>query len=230
MPSTLELTPAGKAKIERFLARVQAAAQAFVTDTALRLREAVAAQAPSETEEAQMLSQGVDTRNAVASGLTQAQQRRNLSGSRDRAVGLFGTPAGGRFLREEGMVSVRTAISEDKIDYAVDGDLAVAGTGSPERINQRTGFSWQTRSRGIQGPTYPFNYAYLQALEFGGLVWTVIPRPGTKALEPEPNRISFRMTKTLQPRRMYRGTLFASLPLIQTAFAGKMREAARNRQ
>ena len=91
MPSTLELTPAGKAKIERFLARVQAAAQAFVTDTALRLREAVAAQAPSETEEAQMLSQGVDTRNAVASGLTQAQQRRNLSGSRDRAVRCQGS-------------------------------------------------------------------------------------------------------------------------------------------
>jgi len=227
VPSSLALTAAGKAKVDRFLSRVQAAAEAFVVDTVIRLREDVIAQTPSETEEAQMLSQGTDARNAVGSGLTEAQQRRNLSGSRDRAIGLLGTPEGGRFLRQEGMVSMRTAISEDPIDYQVLGDISFAGTGSPTRINARTGFSWQTRSRGIQGPTFPFNYAYLQALEFGGLVWTVIPRPGTKALEPEPKRISFRMLKTLQPRRMYRGTLFARQELVRTAFMGRLREAAR---
>jgi hypothetical protein len=117
----------------------------------------------------------------------------------------IGTPEGGRFLRES-FVSVQEAIATDPViteRTAGPATLVVARTGNPAIINAKTGFFWRTRKRGIQGPTYPFNRAYVQALENGGAVWVVVPRQGTRGLEPEPGVLAKRMVKTLPPYQMY---------------------------
>lgn len=206
------VTATGAAKIGRFIAAMRAEALVQVEQAALALKPGVMSATPSADEEARLLSRGFGG-----------------SGVRGQAptVGVFGTPEGGRFLREGGMVSLRTAIQQEPIGTGRQGDIVVAGFGDPERINAITGFSWQTRSRGVQGPTYPFNFAYVQAMENGGVVWDVVPRPGTKALEPEPGRFAFRMAKTLAPMRMFSGTLFMRRGEIATRVLAGLQRAAK---
>lgn len=124
--------------------------------------------------------------------------------SRDRSAGpLIGTPEGGRFVRTTEL-SLREAIATDAIVVHRRSPTQVAvGTGSPEAINAKTGFRWNTRRRGLQGPTFPFNFAWVQAVEDGGAVWVVVPRAGNRFLEPEPGVLTNRMVKTVQPHRMF---------------------------
>lgn len=206
------LTAAGRRKIARFMTAVTKEARTSTVATAEALKPAVVTAAPSPEQEGIMLSQGVSQRNMGGLGF---------------GLGLFGTPEGGRFIRQGSMVSLREAIAREPIAVRVTGDVIVAGFGSPARINEVTGFYWQTRRRGIMGPTLPFNGAYVQAVENGGLVWTVVPRPGTKALEPEPGRIAFRMLKTIAPQRMFRGTLFARRAQVLERTVAALRLAAR---
>ena len=206
---TLTLTAQGRAKLARFLVAVRQEASAAVGYAAVELKSAVADAAPSPEEEGRLLSEGV-----------------GVSGG---GLAAFGTPEGGRFLRQGTMVSLREAIQSDPLESkAVTPDRFVAGFGSPTRINAKTGFSWQTRRRGIQGPTLPFNQAYVQALENGGVIWKVVPRPGTRILEPEPGRFAREMYKTLAPRRMFRGTLFLRQTRLKARMAAEIRQAARS--
>jgi hypothetical protein len=206
------LTATGRAKIDRFLTAIRQAASTAVLEAATALKPAVVAVTPSPEDEARMLSRGFG-----GSGIRGVQQ----------SVGFFGTPDGGRFIREGSMVSLRAAIEREPVEAVLKGDVVTAGFGSPARINPITGFSWGTRRRGVQGPTLPFNGAYVQAMENGGLVWTVVPRAGTKALEPEPGRIAFRMLKTVGPQRMFRGTLFMRQSQIASRVGASLRAAAR---
>lgn len=190
MPATLRLTADGQRKIE---AAIQAATSALARGSARevrRARQVAAANAPSPEVEARLLSRG-----AAEGGF----------GRQGPAGPNVGTPEGGRFLRES-MLSVQEAIATDPViteRTLGPAAIVVARTGNPTIINAKTGFFWRTRKRGIQGPTYPFNRAYVQALENGGAVWVVVPRSGTKALEPEPGVLARRMVKTLPPYQMY---------------------------
>ena len=60
----------------------------------------------------------------------------------------------------------------------------------------------KTKSRGLVGPTLPFNKNLIGALENGGL-WVVEPRTD-KLLNPQPGLYTERMVKTLQPIGMFR--------------------------
>jgi hypothetical protein len=205
---TVTLTATGRAKLTRVLTVAREAAQAASAFAAIDLKAAVSAAAPSEDEEARMLSAGVGT---AGGGLAS-----------------FGTPEGGRFLREGAMVSMREAIARDPL-VTVPGtpDRVGVGFGNATAINAQTGFSWKTRKRGVQGPTLPFNEAYVQALENGGVIWVVVPRPGTKMLEPEEGRFARTLYKTLIPRRMYRGTLTMRQVGLKARMAAKVRAAVR---
>lgn len=210
--STIVLTPKGQAKIQAAIRAAAEAAQIGVARTMIELRAEVASRAPSSEEEARMLSRGVNT---------------NMAGGLGFGIGVIGTPEGGRFIREGGMTSVREAIMEEPIKTMRIFDRMIGGIGSPEYINSRTGFSWLTRRRGIQGPTLPFNRAYVQALENGGLVWLVVPRPDNARgrLEPEPRITARAMLKTLPPQRMYRSTLYARQTAIKRELGNAIREA-----
>jgi hypothetical protein len=188
----LLLTPKGQRKIQAALQAAAQAAQIGVAREVQGLRAEAARRAPSSEDEARLLSRGVAQGNMGGLGF---------------GLGIFGTPEGGRFLRQGGQVSLREAIVTEPIQTQRKFDRIVAGIGSPGRINARTGFYWATGRRGIQGPTEPFNRAYLQAVENGGLVWTVRPRPDNRRglLEPEPGRLTRQMLKTIPPFRMYSG-------------------------
>ncbi len=145
--------------------------------------------APAPAVEAQLLSEGFVTAGPAG----------------NRGAGsVVGTPDDGRFIRQGDQVSLQEAIQTEPIIQTNQLETRIfVGTCSASRINARTGFYWNTRRRGIQGPTQPFNRAYVQAVESGGVVWTVIPRPGTVALEPEPGVIATAMAKTMRPYRMF---------------------------
>ena len=162
-----------------------------------------------------MLSRGV-----VEGGV----KGRSLAGLQFRQ-GFIGTPEGERFIRQGEQVSLREAIVTDPLRTTRRLDLMLAGIGDTKRINRLTGFFWNTRKRGIQGPTLPFNEAYVQAMEDGGLIWTVVPRPGTKGLEPEPGIVAQRMRKTVGPYRMFRGTLFSRQAGMRERLMAQIRSA-----
>lgn len=208
------LTPKGQEKLRAAMQRAAEAAQINLAREMQLLRSEVAARAPSSEEEGRLLSRGVNTNQAGGIGF---------------GLGLIGTPEGGRFIRQGEMISLREAIQTEPIKTVRRIDRMLAGIGDPDFINARTGFYWQTRSRGIQGPTLPFNRAYLQALENGGLVWIVVPRPENRRgrLEPEPGVTARSMVKTLPPQRMYRGTLFARQAEVRQRLGTAIRSAVR---
>lgn len=177
LKGTLALTPKGDRKLTAVLDSVMRTLRTRVPGEVGRARAVAAVNAPSPAVEAELLSKG------------QSDQ------------GVVGTPDDGRFIKN-GMVPVQVAIASDPVDLEETADRVVASTGRPSRINLRTGFSWQTRRRGEQGPTLPFNGNLVQALEDGG-TWVVTPRPGTRSLEPQPNVFTQRVVKTLPPFRMY---------------------------
>jgi len=214
------LTPTGQEKLRRAVNAVGQALQIGLAREMQLLRTEASLRAPSSEEEAEMLSRGVPDNlaggNLVSSG------------------GEVGTPNGGRFLRLGSMIPVREAISQEPISTGRQLDRIVAGIGNPEWINARTGFSWDTRKRGVQGPTLPFNRAYIQTLERGGAAWVVVPRPENRGprglpgtLEPEEDVLTRRMVKTLKPQRMYASTLFARTGRLRQALLGEAQAAVR---
>ncbi len=147
-----------------------------------------------------------------------------VGGNATRAVG---TPDYGRFLKQGGEVPIRQAILEEEPEVSLIGTQVTVSIGMAQAINERTGFYWSTRKRGVQGPTYPFNRALLQALEFGGAIWRVIPRSGTRALEPEPRVFAQEMYKTVVPRRMYGNALTQLRTQLRTDWIGALRRSVR---
>lgn len=222
MPGTSQivLTPKGEAKLRAFVNATAQAAQSFLAFKMASLRSEVALRAPSSEIEAQALSQGT-VEGAPVKGRTIEQIQFQL--------GLVGTPDGGRFIRQGDQVSLREAIATDPVVTRRQLDVMTAGIGDASRINRLTGFYWNTRKRGIQGPTLPFNGAYVQAMEDGGVIWTVVPRPGTRALEPEPGVLAQQMRKTVGPYRMFRGTLFNRADEIRREFAEAIRDRVSER-
>ncbi len=212
----ITLTPAGLAKIKAAVDAAAQAAQIGVARTVIALRSEVAARAPSSEEEARLLSRGTATSFGPGFGM---------------GSGIVGTPEEGRFIRQGEMVSLREAITSEPISTIRRLDRILGGIGSASYLNARTGFFWRTRRRGIQGPTLPFNRAYVQALENGGAIWTVIPRPDnrTRVLEPEPGVIASVMVKVLPPRRMFRGALTARGAGIKQELGASIRQAFRER-
>jgi hypothetical protein len=206
--ASLTLTAKGARKLELARERVLAAVQRGLRREVTRARAAAAAAAPSPEEEARLLSRGVTVGG-------------NLSGQ------TLGTPDGGRFLRE-GMMPVQRAIATDAVVVETAGPIVMAATGSSAEINAKTGFFWRTRKRGIQGPTYPFNRNYLRALEDGGAVWVVVPRPGTKALEPEPTVIARRMVKTVPPFQMYQQARIGRDAEMRSKLSQDVRQSVRS--
>jgi hypothetical protein len=179
---TVTLTPAGQLKINSVIRAAIQGAEIGLFRAVEAMRDRAAAIAPSPTEEAELLSAGTPD-GGFFGGAT------------------IGTPWA--FLRE-GMVPVQEAIRTDPIVVERAGgatSLVQASTGSVSRISARTGFSWMTRSRGVQGPTLPYDRQWLYALEFGG-AWEVTPR-GDWQLEPEEGIFASRMHKTVAPRAMY---------------------------
>mgnify|MGYP001598665515 FL=1 len=212
----LFLTAAGIIKLGSFVAAVRQALQIGLAREAQEFRAVAAAGAPSPEAEAVLLSRGVP-----GSGPGQVGVGGGIAG------GVIGTPEGGRFLRQGAQVSLREAILTDRIVQTTTPDRVTAGTGNPGVINQKTGFFWQTRRRGIQGPTEPFNHAYVQAAENGGVVWVVRPRSGTRGLEPEPGIITHTMVKTMPPFQMYRRSLFTQREIARQRLSVAVRAAAR---
>lgn len=194
MPVGIALTVKGQQKLQAAIAAAAQAAEIWAAREVQGLRAEAAQRAPSSEEEAELLSRGISP-----------------------TKGVLGTPDEGRFIRQGGQTSLREAIATDPIRTRSRLDRITAGIGNATRINTLTGFYWATRSsrfalgggRGIQGPTEPFNRAYLQAVENGGGVWVVTPRPDNRKglLEPEPGRITKQMLKTMPPFRMYSGAL-----------------------
>lgn len=219
--SQIVLTPQGQAKLARAIRAVGDAIQIGLAREMQALRAAAAARAPSPDEEAQLLSRGVST---------------NQPGGNVTASGEIGTPDGGRFIKVGDMLPLREAMADERIRTVRQLDQFFAGIGDPETLNARTGFSWATRRRGIQGPTLPFNRAYVQAMERGG-VWIVKPRPENRSfgnattgfvqgnLEPEDGVYTREMVKTLPPRRMYAGTLFDRAAQIRRDILGAAKTA-----
>lgn len=189
-PTTLRLTAQGERKLQNCVNAAFQAARAGLRREVTRMRTDASQAAPSPEEEARLLSRGV-IQSGRLSGIT------------------AGVPEGGRFMRE-GLMSMSEAIRLDPVvegstDFGFAGStIVLMGTGDPTQLNRLTGFFWRTRRRGMQGPTFPFNQRLAQAYEFGGLVWIVVPRPGTRALEPEQGVLAQRMAKTVPPFAMYR--------------------------
>lgn len=214
---TIVLTPKGQQKLQDAIQAVAEATQIALAREMQTLRERVAERTPSSEEEAEILSRGV---------IEGAVKGRSIADLQFRA-GFVGTPEGGRFIRQGEQLSLREAILTDPILVTRQFDRMIAAIGNANRINLLTGFYWNTRKRGIQGPTLPFNQAYVQAMEDGGLVWTVVPRPGTKALEPEPGVLARRMRKTVGPYRMFKGALFAGQAGLSDRVRAGIRAAMR---
>ena len=189
MPNA-KFTQKGLQKLGDFLAAVRSSWELAAAREVDAVRNMASTLAPSPAEEARILSEGVIADSSPFAGAT------------------VGTPEGGRFIRQGQQVSMQEAIRTDRIEVQQAGTTSLVGTGRPSRINRRTGFYWNTRRRGIQGPTEPFNRALVQSYEYGGIIypfgqWTVEPRPGTGKLEPEPGVSALRMTKTVEPYFMY---------------------------
>lgn len=190
--SMMLVTPKGQQKLAAIRAAIERAMTRGLAREVRRMRPVAAAAAPDADVEARLLSMGVGADAPQGGGM-------GLAGVQ------MGTPEGGRFVREGGQVPLRTAIAEDEVRvWRVSPTQVVAGTGNAQEINARTGFSWYTRHRGLQGPTFPFNHGYLEAVEDGGALWIVVPRPGTGALEPEPGVFARRMVKTMPAFQPYR--------------------------
>src|SRR6185295_18196799 len=175
--SAITLTAKGLKKLQDAMQAAAEAAQIGLAREMQGLRAEVSLRAPSSDEEAVMLSEGI---------------AQNIAGGNVFQGGYVGTPDGGRFMRLGQMVPIREAIYSEPIRTRRQLDRIVAGIGDPDWINARTGFSWDTRKRGVQGPTLPFNRAYVQALERGGASWVVVPRPDNRgprglsgSLEPD---------------------------------------------
>jgi hypothetical protein len=216
--SAITLTPKGQAKIQAAIRAATEALQIGLAREMQLLRTEVSLRAPSSEEEAVMLSEGIAA---------------NIAGGNVFSGGYVGTPDGGRFQRLGAMIPIREAIYSEPLQTRRQLDRMVAGIGSPAWINARTGFSWDTRKRGVQGPTLPFNQAYVQALENGG-VWVVVPRPENRgprglpgSLEPEEGLLTRRMVKTLQPRRMYASTLVARSGQLRNTLRAAVQQAVR---
>lgn len=192
MPATL--TPKGQAKVAAFLSAVKQTLEAGLTREVGAMRATAASLAPSPEQEGILISQG------------QPGEMDGAGGRSTPGGGLVGTPEDGRFLRLAEQTSLREAISTDPVRVTSTGDTIMVGTGGTARINFLTGFYWMTRRRGLQGPSEPFNRAYVQAVETGGAVWVVVPRPPNKRLTPEPGITTKMMVKTMPPFQMYRRT------------------------
>jgi hypothetical protein len=196
------LTAKGRKKLQDAQRVARQALQTRLRIEALATKKLAAAFAPSEAEEAELLSRG----ESVETGQ------------------VVGTPSGGRFERG-GYASLGAAIEEDDITMLARGPVVVAETGHPSRINERTGFYWGTRSRGRQGPTLPFDEHYVEAMEFGG-IWIVIPR-GPWGLEPEDGFTTMRMDKTLPPRRMFGNARRQHEPVLRVGVQSSLSAAVR---
>lgn len=207
MPARWVLTPQGRRKIEAVTLAVRQALERGLAFEALAMRAAAAALAPSPDDEAKLLSMG-----RAAGGAFSGQ--------------ILGTPEGGRFQRLGGQISLREAIATDPIQIRR-GLRVLVGTGAPATINARTGFFWQTRKRGLQGPTEPFNRAYVQAVENGGVVWTVVPRDSRRSLEPEDSVFVRTMTKTMPPFQMFRRAVAGRREAARARLRATVRKAAR---
>jgi len=114
----------------------------------------------------------------------------------------IGVPDDGRFMRAkdggEG-IPVKEAVQLEKPIIGAN----FVGFGSASGLNAKTVFSWYNRTYDEMRTTTPFYGQYIQALEWGGLSWTVKPRSGTKALHPEEGVFRASMTKQLYPHLMF---------------------------
>ena len=204
------MTPAGRTKLRRFEERLQRAAVEASLRAADRLKRAAAAAAPNPEEEAELVSAG----QAVDG---------NRSGQ------IVGTPEFGRFQKINGEIPVQQAIAQEEPEINVTAGKVTFSIGMANAINQVTGFYWDTRNRGRRGPSRPFNRAFLQTLEDGG-VWYVTPR-GTgwryKSLEPEPGVFTQTMVKTLPPRKMYRNAYTGLRTQLREEAMAAMRRSLR---
>lgn len=184
----VEITASGKKKIKAIDAAVEAAMERVLRAGAREYKQLLAAEMPDEEEEAELLSAG-DADIAVRAG------------TGIHSIGTeadVGTPKGGRFLKID-MLSLQDAILQSSIEVTKTGKRSMqVVTARDSEINARSGFSWQTHGRGIQGPTRPFNRNLMGAMNDGG-VWEVFPRGG-RLLNPDQGVLATRMVKTLQPR------------------------------
>src|ERR1041385_1884030 len=162
MALATRLTDKGRAKLAEVRNAVRVGVYETARQIAVRMLAAAAATAPSEAEEAELLSEGV-----TAGG---------------RSVGV---PDGDRFIRQGGNISAREALLGGPVVPQWSDQVVAVPLANSARLNLLTGFSWMRRNRalGLQGPTYPYQFRYMEALEFGG-VWFVVPRSGTLALAP----------------------------------------------
>ena len=224
MPALLVLTPKGRAKLQNVVQAVVNATREGVLMIGTAAKVQAAGFAPSEDEEARLLSRG--THHGV---VFQAPGRLLGPGNGGQgSVGsVIGTPEGGRFMRVGGEMSLREAIARDPVEIRNAGFRIYARVGRASRINASTSFHWNTRRRGVQGPTFPFNNALVQAFEYGGAVWIVSPRPGTRALEPEPFTFVRSMTKTVPPYQMYWRAANTVFPQQLPQFVNLVKNAAR---
>lgn len=207
-PGTLTMTPKGRQKMAKILAAAIQGGQLGLQDSAATMRTTASMLAPSPDEEATLLSVGAPEGDFFGSA-------------------TIGTPEGGRFLRAGTMVPVREAIVTDPILVErLSGNMVWASTGVPERINARTAFWWMTRRRGVQGPSYPYENRWLEALEEGG-AWDVVPR-GDWLLEPEPGVTATRMHKTVSPRHMYTRARVQHRAAARAAIIGAVRARVRS--
>jgi len=215
----LVLTETGRQKLISVALAARAASEEGLRQAMIGGRAVAAAAAPSPEDEARLLSQGLaegTVRDVFSSGGT-----------------IVGTNEEGRFLRMQGpaagMMSTREAILDDPVVITSGRDQVRGTTGRAERINAITGFSWITRRRGLQGPTFPFNRRLLQAWEWGGAVWRVVPRPENRSrmLEPEPGLAVRAMTKTVLPRGMFRRARQFATAEGRPAIMARIREAVR---
>lgn len=194
----MQITSKGLAKFQSFKALIRVEAQSSIIKGVGVLRANAASRAPGQREEAELVSQGAPGGAGKYPG-----------------GGIVGIPDGGRHIPEG--PGVRTAILDSPIEVAPIPTGSVAWTGSAERINRAADFSWNTATRGRQGPTQPFNRNFLMALEEGG-VWIVVPR--TRALlNPEPGVTAGIMGKTIKPRHMFSSCVLEWIPVGATLAA-----------
>ena len=193
---SFKLTASGKRKLKQMESVAAAAIESAMVRTMPRYKKLLASFSPTATQEAQLLSEGqIFEGRYVSRG-----PRKGELAANERMVG---TPTGGRFLRGGGMVSVRQAIARSQVIVGPGrGGRITVTTARAAEINDMTGFSWDTKHRGIQGPTWPYNHQLMQALEDGG-VWEV-RRQTQNLLNPEPGVYAGRMIKTLEPWGMYK--------------------------
>jgi len=232
LPAAIQavLTAKGEAKLDRVVAAAKLASMEASKRGATQMRRRASAIAPSPEEEARVLSRGFAT--PVFFGV-RAEDRRSKSNptgimpSRSVKGGYIGTPNYDRFYRGRGMVDMQVAILDDPITITIREDIISADTGRPARINRRTGFFWMRR-RGEEGPTLPFNRALVQAYEFGGATWVVVPRPDGFTLEPEPYIFTPRMVKTVRPYRMYTRAMMGGRETFKRSLNQMLRQKVRS--